>query len=313
MRKRLTRLAVMLAAVSVLVISTLATPEVFADQHRQKQFLPSDGHGRIQATPAGWKKRTEPRCGFLWLGCGDTFYSTNQTGQPATFYLGDMQGIFKFKWKLPTSRLTNGRAKWEIYEKRSGRNQYELIQTYRPGSQSGRKGWWSYSKPRDYVALDGQVKIVVTRRQGMIGVSRVELEHITGLPEHMGLVESECINYEIGWSPQILREALIGAAIGAYITYLFDADLLFEDRIILTAMEAGAASGLKRITSDENLRSIAEECAKELERTRQDWTRATQTKYGPSRHYYMIGDLSYYGDCKYLEFINVEICPQRRR
>ena len=306
-RKRIAWLIV----VSLVAVSVLATPDVLADQHRQ--YLPSDGHGKLEAAPTGWKKRSEPGCGFLWLGCRDTFYSTDQNDRPATFYLGDMQGVFKFRRKLPTSDITDGKAKWEIYEKRSGRGQYQLVQTYRPGSQSGRKDWWSYSKPKDYVELDGNVKIVVTRREGTIGVSRVELEHRTGLPEHMGLVESECINHELVWSPQAIRGALIGGAIGAYVTALFDADLVVGDSLTNGSIEAGAAIGLAMAASDENLQKIAVECTKKLERTRHDWLRRTRTKYTPSHHYYVIGDLSYYNDCKYLEFLEIEICPQRRR
>lgn len=66
-------------------------------------------------------------------------------------------------------------------------------------------------------------------------------------------------------------------------------------------------------SSDENLKKIAEACSKDLRRTYDHWLHGTQIRSTPSHHYYVVGDLSYYGDCKDLEFLDITICPQRRR
>ena len=297
----------------VAAMGLLAAPEARANSAREMQFLPSDGHGRLNQAPSGWQPQNESRCGLFWLGCGDRFYTTSQSGRPASFYLGDMQGVFKFKWKLPTSGVTSGRAKWSIYEKRTGSSHYRLVKTFRPGNQSGRKGWWSYSKPRDYVSLDGRIKVEVTRLEGTIGVSEMKLEHRTGLPEHMAFVELQCIHHHIMWSPQAINGMLIGTLLGTYVSHVFEAGpSTVEDKLMEGGFHAGLVIGLAVASSDENVRKIGEVCAKELERTREHFLYGTLTKHVPSHHYYVIGDLSYYNDCEDLVFLDIEICPRRR-
>ena len=135
---------------------------------------------------SGWI-RMDDNCGF-WLGCRDHYYIG--TGHAtATWYMGDLQGVFTFAWKNPKDSVTNlrGHAVWKIYEKRTGSNSWRHVKTFRPNVQSEQKPdrWWGYRNSR--LELDGQVKIEVShdhnKRYGSIGIRRARLKFVDILPE----------------------------------------------------------------------------------------------------------------------------------
>ena len=99
-------------------------------------------HDRVDATPTinvGHASKEGTNCGF-W-GCRSHFWRVG--GQfEATYYLGDVQGTFKFSREIPKPDRTSlkGRVKWSLYEKRTGSTRYEHIKSFYPIAQEGRSG-----------------------------------------------------------------------------------------------------------------------------------------------------------------------------
>ncbi|WP_419925126.1 hypothetical protein [Candidatus Poriferisocius sp.] len=116
--------------------------------------------------------------------------TTTSSGRSVYWYMGDVQGVFTFSRKLLENvhddprYFPDGRVLWRIYEKRSGDNDFRLVETFRPISQSERSGWWTYNNTR--IELDGEVRIRATGRDSgkRIAVQKVRLNHVDLLPEH---------------------------------------------------------------------------------------------------------------------------------
>ena len=116
--------------------------------------------------------------------------TTTKAKRSVWWNMGDIQGVFTFSRKLltdvhddPRQSLT-GRVLWRIYEKRSGDSEFQLVKIFRPASQKGKSGWWTYNGTR--IELDGEVRIQATNRDDgkRVAVQKVRLNHVDVLPEH---------------------------------------------------------------------------------------------------------------------------------
>ena len=135
---------------------------------------------------SGWI-RQDDGCGFF--GCNDHYYLSGDSKATASWYMGDLQGVFSFSWKNPKDTVSNlgGHPIWRIYEKRTGSDDWRLVKTFRPRPQSEQRPdrWWGYHSSR--IVVDGEVKVEVSHdhdeRYGVLGIRRVRLRFDDILPE----------------------------------------------------------------------------------------------------------------------------------
>lgn len=125
-----------------------------------------------------------------WYTAGKTgYWRTSSARASATWYLGDVQGTFKFGRLLLGDDSHDGKVRWRIYEKRPGDSRYRLKKTFNAVSQEDREGWKSF---RTRIQLDGRVKIVASRRSGTVAVDDVRLTQVDVLPQHVEMAKNMC-------------------------------------------------------------------------------------------------------------------------
>ena len=188
----------MLATCVFVAVLVVAAPAAAANNKPSVPRASSITDKNPDDVTSGWNRQPH-NCGWWGKICGDDFYVTTRKGATATWWLGDMQGVYTFSRTLPKhvgkdKKQATGKIAWTIWEKRTGSTRYIAVKTFRPPSQRGKLGWWGYSNR--YMSLDGQVKIIAETRQSgaLVGVQHVKLDHVGLLSEHRQVAKDLCLD-----------------------------------------------------------------------------------------------------------------------
>ena len=193
------------------------------------------------------------------------YWRTSSSEATATWWLGDIQGIYNFHWLLNANNRHDGRVKWQVFEKRDSDSQYELIQTFWPRNQKDRDGWKWYSTE---LHLDGSVKIVATRRSGTVAVDDVRLRHVAMLPKYEGAAIQNCLIEHARFMGlgQTLAKVLVAIPLGYFAGVLVAGGAgttYLAEAVVGAATELGLeAFGIEEWLDDLNEDTASHNCSK---------------------------------------------------
>lgn len=172
-----------LIALSLLSAVLVSVPDVHAQAAGSQP--PQTGTLTVREPDSksdGWKRINH------WYKPGG-YWRTSKSNASATWWFGDVQGVFKFRRLLLGDDSHNGTMKWQIYHRPHGQQSYRLVKTYNPIAQTDRQGWSGYSSRLHF---DGRVKVVATRLSGTVAIDDVRLLQVDVLPIHVEMAKDMC-------------------------------------------------------------------------------------------------------------------------